>query len=63
MLFDHAIDPGENVDLAEKVPNEAARLRAVLDAHLAGGESGVREKGIRIDPGIAQKLRALGYLR
>jgi hypothetical protein len=28
-----------------------------------GGEDGVRERGIRIDPKIAEKLRALGYMK
>jgi arylsulfatase A-like enzyme/Flp pilus assembly protein TadD len=62
-LFDHAIDPGENVDLAQIESQELERLRAALNAHLGSGEVGVRQRGIRIDPGIAEKLRALGYLK
>ena len=54
---------GENVNLAKRDPGEAARLRETLDAHLAGGEAGVRERGIRINPRIAEKLRAMGYLQ
>jgi arylsulfatase A-like enzyme/Flp pilus assembly protein TadD len=62
-LFEHAIDPGENVDLMATEPEQAARLRAALEAHVDAGGADVRQQGIRIDPGIAEKLRALGYLR
>ena len=41
----------------------AARMRALLDAHLAEPGGGVVERGVRIDPGIADRLRAMGYLR
>lgn len=63
LLFDHAIDPQENVDLKDMESEEAARLREVFETHIAGGDAGVRARGIRIDPGIAEKLRALGYLQ
>ena len=40
------------------------RLRGVLDAHLAGAaREDVSESDVRIDPALAEKLRALGYLR
>ena len=44
---------------------EATRMSALLDAHLAerSGAGGVVEKGVRIDPKIAERLRAMGYLR
>ncbi len=61
-LYDRSVDPGENVNLVELEPGEAAHLRARLDAHLARPPApGVLQSDVRIDPGIAQKLRALGY--
>jgi hypothetical protein len=38
-------------------------MRALLRAHLAEGGDGVVERGLRIDPGVADRLRAMGYLR
>ena len=38
-------------------------MRALLEAHLAEQGNGVVERGVRIDPGIAGRLRAMGYLR
>jgi arylsulfatase A-like enzyme len=61
-LFDRRVDPGENVNLVARETAEAERLRALLDAYLAEGDAGVVEKGVRIDPGIAARLRAMGYL-
>jgi hypothetical protein len=61
-LFDRRVDPGENVNLVAREGAEAERLRALLDAYLAEGNAGVVEKGVRIDPGIAARLRAMGYL-
>jgi arylsulfatase A-like enzyme len=62
-LFDRRVDPGENVNLVARETAETERLRALLDAHLAEGDAGVVEEGVRIDPGIAGRLRAVGYLR
>jgi arylsulfatase A-like enzyme len=63
-LFDRSVDPVENVNLLELEDARAAELRAAMDAHLDGAaEEGVLEKGVRIDPGIADRLRAMGYLR
>ena len=63
-LFDLAVDPGENVDLAAREPDAAAQLRARLDAHLATPpRAGARVQGVHIDPSIAERLRAMGYLR
>jgi len=62
-LFDRRVDPGENVNLVTREPEEASRLRARLDEHLAGDSHAVVEKGVRIDPSIADRLRAMGYLQ
>ena len=62
-LFDRRVDPGENANLMAREVAEAVRMSALLDAHLAEPEEGVVEKGVRIDPGIAERLRAMGYLR
>ncbi len=62
-LFDRSVDPGENVNLVAIEISEAERMRALLDRHQAEAAAGVVEKGVRIDPGIAQRLRAMGYLR
>jgi len=64
LLFDRSVDPVENVNLIDREPEEAARMRALLDAHLAEKPGkDVRETGVRIDPGIAERLRAMGYLQ
>ena len=31
--------------------------------HPAGRDEGAVKEGVRIDPGIAERLRAMGYLR
>jgi arylsulfatase A-like enzyme len=62
-LFDRRVDPGENVNLMQREAVEAERMRALLRAHLAEQGDGVVERGVRIDPGIADRLRAMGYLR
>jgi arylsulfatase A-like enzyme len=62
-LFDRRVDPGENVNLSELEPEAAARLRALLDRHQTEAGSGVVERGVRIDPEIADRLRQMGYLR
>lgn len=59
-LFDRGIDPIENVN---REAAEARRMRNLLDTHLEKAPNGVAEKGVRIDPGIADRLRAMGYLR
>ena len=64
LLFDRAVDPGENVNLIGREPAQAERMRRLLDHHLAEETAeGVLDSDVRIDPGIAQRLRALGYLR
>jgi arylsulfatase A-like enzyme len=62
LLFDRGVDPGENVNLISMEPEAAERMRTRLDAHLEKGDLGLRKRGVRIDPGIAERLRALGYL-
>jgi arylsulfatase A-like enzyme len=62
-LFDRSVDPGENVNLMTLEAAEAERMRKRLDAHLAASGDTVVEPGVRIDPSIADRLRALGYLR
>ena len=63
-LFDGRVDPDENVDLLDVEVQDAERLRAMLDAYQRRSPrpDTVRSE-IRIDPGIAEKLRALGYLQ
>ena len=62
-LFDRRVDPGENVNLVAREPTEAGRMRDLLDRHLTQEGAGVVERGVRIDPWIADRLRAMGYLR
>jgi arylsulfatase A-like enzyme len=62
-LFDRRLDPGENANLITREVSEAERMAALLDAHLADRNERVVEKGVRIDPVIAERLRAMGYLR
>ncbi len=62
-LFDRRVDPLENVNLIEHESEQAEQMRERLDAYLAGGNADVREEGVRIDPGIADRLRAMGYLQ
>jgi hypothetical protein len=63
-LFDLRVDPDEEVNLIELEPEAAERLRAELDAYQQRASvPGVVRSGIRIDPQIADKLRALGYLQ
>jgi arylsulfatase A-like enzyme len=63
-LFDRRVDPGEDANLIDLEPAAAARMRALLDAHLAAEPlPDTRATDVRIDPGIAQRLRQLGYLQ
>jgi hypothetical protein len=43
--------------------SHAGPQRQILDSQRAEGEAGGVERGVRIDPGIADRLRAMGYLR
>jgi arylsulfatase A-like enzyme len=62
LLFDRGVDPDENVNLIDLEPAEAVRMRALLDAHLAREAQDVLDTNVHIDPGIADRLRAMGYL-
>ncbi len=62
-LFDRSVDPGENVNLVTRERAQAERMRELLDRHLAQEEAGIVERGVRIEPGIAERLRAMGYLQ
>lgn len=63
-LFDRSVDPGEKVNLIDLEKRRAAEMQAKLDRHLAKSPAqGVKDEGIRIDPAIAGRLRAMGYLR
>ncbi len=62
-LFDRRVDPWENVDLIPHEPAQAARLRDALESHMATApDDRVRAQGVRIDPAIADRLRAMGYV-
>jgi len=62
-LFDLEWDLAEDANLVELEPEAAARMRAVLDAHLAAEpRPGVSRGNVRIDPAVAERLRAVGYL-
>jgi arylsulfatase A-like enzyme len=61
-LFDRDVDPREDVNLISVEKAHAERMRAQLDAHLAApARTDTREADVRIDPALAEKLRALGY--
>jgi hypothetical protein len=62
-LFGRLIDPGENANLLRREVAEAECMTALLDDHLASRGEGIVESGVRIDPSIAERLRAMGYLR
>ncbi|MBW2577870.1 MAG: sulfatase-like hydrolase/transferase [Deltaproteobacteria bacterium] len=63
-LYDLHVDPDEEVNLIEIEPEAADRLRPLLDAQLRRTPlPGTVRSDIRIDPQIADKLRALGYLQ
>ena len=38
-------------------------MRDLLDIHLAKKSAGVVKQGVRIDPAVAERLRAMGYLQ
>ena len=64
LLFDRTIDPGENVNLVKREATQAEAMRSEIEAHWeAEVDVDAKESGVRIDPGIAEKLRAMGYLQ
>jgi arylsulfatase A-like enzyme len=63
-LFDLSVDPGENVNLIEREPEQARKMRQLTDDQLkAGPLPGILLHDVRIDPSIAERLRAMGYLQ
>ncbi len=63
-LFDRSVDPNEQVNLVRMETRQAARLGALLERHRRQPPSrGVQARNVRIDPDIAQRLRAMGYLK
>jgi arylsulfatase A-like enzyme len=63
-LFDLAVDPREDANLTDLEPDRAEPMRQMLDAHeQVGARAGVKRKEVRIDPAIAERLRAVGYLQ
>jgi len=62
-LFDRRVDPREDVNLIGREPNETGRLEALLREHReAPAADGVLKSDVSIDPGIAERLKAMGYL-
>lgn len=68
-LYDLRQDPAERDNLAESRPEDAQRLRAVLEAQLEQDESVRRElapestTGEPLDPATVEQLRSIGYGR
>ena len=63
-LFDRKLDPREDANLLDLEPAQAERMQALLNSHLATElRPGTHVEDVRIDPGIAKRLRALGYLQ
>lgn len=63
-LYDLAEDPLEREDLAMDLPAVVSTLEPRLDAYRATGSAstGGRDKNFDADPGLADQLRALGYI-
>jgi len=63
-LFDRKLDPLEDANLLDFEPAQVEHMRALLDAHLATElRPGTHVEDVRIDPAIAKRLKALGYLQ
>jgi arylsulfatase A-like enzyme/Flp pilus assembly protein TadD len=59
-LYNVEDDPAETLNLAAERPEELDRLRASLDRLAPGGDPLARRT--QVDPEMARRLRALGYL-
>jgi arylsulfatase A-like enzyme/Flp pilus assembly protein TadD len=59
-LYNVEDDPAETLNLAAERPEELDRLRAALDRLAPGGDPLARQT--EVDPEMARRLRALGYL-
>lgn len=62
-LFDLVADPGERRDLAAERPEEARRLRELLERAREGREGTRAEEAAELPPEVVEELRALGYVR
>ena len=63
-LFDRRVDSAEDANLVDLEPEQAARMRSLLDGHLGlSPRPEARAEKVWIDPGIAERLRAVGYLQ
>ena len=60
-LFDLKHDPREQNDLSDQLPKIRDRLAARLDAYLE--EAGAGEERYKLDDGLRDQLRALGYMQ
>jgi arylsulfatase A-like enzyme len=62
-LYDRQVDPREDVNLIGLEPEEASRLRAILREHReAPMQENILNSNVHIDPEIAERLKAMGYL-
>ncbi len=63
-LFDRRVDSAEDANLVDLEPEQAARMRSLLDGYLGlSPRPEARAEKVWIDPGIAERLRAVGYLQ
>ncbi len=62
-LYDLALDPGEQQDVASAQPEVAAKLRTSVDDYLADGRSpwGGGAPQVELEEMLLRQLRALGY--
>ncbi len=66
LLYDLALDPHERIDLASTSPNDLARLRGLVDAHVAASREIHRALGTseqELDAETIERLKSLGYAR
>ena len=56
-----AADPGENRNLVEQHPEVAAALEELAGTLAAGGTAAQEPEPV-LDPEVAEKLKAMGYL-
>jgi arylsulfatase A-like enzyme len=61
-LYDHAVDPWEQVNLAEQEPDNVARLRAKIEPQLSEEPPWGAAPETPLDELQLNQLRALGYV-
>jgi len=64
-LYDRETDPGEQTDVTADHPDVTERFREVLRDRLASIEetsTGIETPDVEAQPGVQERLRALGYL-